>query len=158
MSKKSIGLVWALATAGAVVAVMRHSHRAGSHDADGGAFVSNIRFYDKVSGLLLRSLFEGIADNITASVPEETRILEVGCGPGHLAVQLAQRGFDTTGIDLDPAMIKRAKANSRTPDDPGRRQPTFLVGDVVRLPYPQPPSTWSSAPSPCTTGPTRQQD
>jgi SAM-dependent methyltransferase len=40
-------------------------------------------------------------------------VLEVGCGPGHLSIRLArQPGLDVTGLDLDPAMIERARANA----------------------------------------------
>jgi cyclopropane fatty-acyl-phospholipid synthase-like methyltransferase len=41
------------------------------------------------------------------------RMLEVGCGPGQLLIRLAcQHGLDVTGLDLDPAMIARARANA----------------------------------------------
>lgn len=40
-----------------------------------------------------------------------------------------------TGLDLDPAMIERARSSAkRVADDPDRRPP-FLVGDVASLPF-----------------------
>ena len=74
--------------------------------------------------------------------PEGARVLEVGCGPGHLSIRLArQHGLHTTALDLDPAMIERARANAdRAGEGFGRLPPgslpSFLVGDVASLPFP----------------------
>lgn len=35
--------------------------------------------------------------------------LDVGCGPGHLAAELARRGARVVGLDLDPAMARAAR-------------------------------------------------
>lgn len=37
------------------------------------------------------------------------RILDVGCGPGHISRALAQRGFDVTGVDRSPRLLQIAK-------------------------------------------------
>ena len=64
-------------------------------------------------------------------------MLEVGCGPGHLSIRLArQHGLNVTGLDLDPAMIERARANADRSEDSDERGPSFLVGDVAALPFP----------------------
>jgi SAM-dependent methyltransferase len=61
----------------------------------------------------------------------------VGCGPGHLSIQLTrQHGFDVTGLDLDSAMIARARANADRPANGDRRRPALLVGDVAALAFP----------------------
>ncbi len=39
------------------------------------------------------------------------KILEVGTGKGHLAVEMARRGFRLTSIDADPAALAFAKAH-----------------------------------------------
>jgi ubiquinone/menaquinone biosynthesis C-methylase UbiE len=44
--------------------------------------------------------------------------------------------LDVTGLDLDPAMIQRARANADARGDGGQRQPSFLVGDVASLAFP----------------------
>jgi 2-polyprenyl-6-hydroxyphenyl methylase/3-demethylubiquinone-9 3-methyltransferase len=43
------------------------------------------------------------------TVNEKTEILEVGCGPGHMALELARNGFNVTGIDLSQKCIETAK-------------------------------------------------
>ena len=41
-----------------------------------------------------------------------------------------------TGLDLDPAMIARAAANTDRAANRGGRRPSFLVGDVAALAFP----------------------
>lgn len=92
--------------------------------------------YDTHSRILLGSLFRGIAADIAAAAPKHARVLEVGSGPGHLSIRLARdHDLDVTALDLDPAMVERASAHA------GRlavqvRRPTFVVGDVSALPFP----------------------
>jgi ubiquinone/menaquinone biosynthesis C-methylase UbiE len=63
-------------------------------------------------------------------------VLEVGCGPGRLSILLARgHGLDVTGLDLDPEMIRRARANAERAANIGGGGPTFLVGDVASLPF-----------------------
>ena len=59
-----------------------------------------------------------------------------------------------TGLDLDPAMIAWARANADPPGNRDQRRPSFLVGDVAALAFPDGSPTRSSAPCRCTTGPT----
>ena len=39
------------------------------------------------------------------------RVLDVGCGTGHLAAKIAERGATVLGIDSSPAMIAQARQN-----------------------------------------------
>jgi len=41
-------------------------------------------------------------------------ILDVGCGTGRHAVELARRGFRVTGLDLSAGMLERAREAART--------------------------------------------
>ena len=54
-------------------------------------------------------------------------IVDLGCGPGHVAAYLAARGARVEGLDLSPAMIDEARASH-----PGIE---FRVGDMFALPY-----------------------
>ena len=38
-----------------------------------------------------------------------TRILDIGCGTGRHSIELAQRGYEVTGIDLSESQLTRAK-------------------------------------------------
>jgi 2-polyprenyl-3-methyl-5-hydroxy-6-metoxy-1,4-benzoquinol methylase len=44
---------------------------------------------------------------------KEARILDVGCGTGRHSVELAERGYEITGIDLSDSQLARAKAKAR---------------------------------------------
>ncbi|MBI2067048.1 MAG: class I SAM-dependent methyltransferase [Deltaproteobacteria bacterium] len=57
------------------------------------------------------------------------RFLDVGCGSGEHAIQIAARGYDVTGIDIAPQLIWRAQKKGR-----GRRI-RFRVCDMRRLDY-----------------------
>ena len=43
---------------------------------------------------------------------EPGSVLDAGCGTGRVAVELARRGVDVVGVDLDPAMLARARAKA----------------------------------------------
>ena len=52
----------------------------------------------------------GEADFVAALGPD--RVLDAGCGTGRVAIELARRGIDTVGVDLDPGMLAAARANA----------------------------------------------
>ncbi len=58
------------------------------------------------------------------------RILDVCCGYGRHAVELARRGFAVTGVDVSPVQIARARHRAVEADVPAR----FVVGDARALP------------------------
>lgn len=129
-------IVLAAVAIGAGIAVRRRfgSHASGRH-ATGGVLMPDAGAYDTHTRRLLNSLFRGIASDVAAATPDGARVLEVGCGPGHLSVRMARDyDLDVSGIDLDPAMIERARANAGRPPVQGR-QPSFVVGDVAALPF-----------------------
>jgi SAM-dependent methyltransferase len=41
-------------------------------------------------------------------------VLDAGCGTGRVAIELARRGVDAVGVDLDPAMLSTAR--TKAPD------------------------------------------
>jgi SAM-dependent methyltransferase len=130
-------LVIVTGAAAAALAVLRHGrHAAREHQVPGGILIGNAVVYDTLSRLLLGPFLTRIAANVVAVTSDGARVLEVGCGPGHLSARLAHHGFDVTGLDLDPAMIARAQANTDRAANRGGRQPSFLVGDVAALAFP----------------------
>ena len=40
------------------------------------------------------------------------RVLDAGCGTGRVAIELHRRGYDTVGLDVDPALLERARAKA----------------------------------------------
>ncbi|GAA3562665.1 class I SAM-dependent methyltransferase [Amycolatopsis ultiminotia] len=65
-----------------------------------------------------------IADELGAS-----RVLDVGCGTGCLAILLAEAGRTVVGVDPAEASLEVAKAKDRT-----ARRVTWLHGDATTLP------------------------
>jgi SAM-dependent methyltransferase len=131
-----------LVAAAVALAAVRHGRGAeAGRRVPGGTLIGDPVAYDAHSRLVLGSFFGPIAADVaavaSAFAPGDARVLEVGCGPGHLSVRLARgHGLDATGLDLDPAMIERARANAGRADDGYERPPSFLVGDVASLPFP----------------------
>jgi SAM-dependent methyltransferase len=129
-------LLLAGAAVAAVAVVRRGRHAARGHQVPGGILIGDAGVYDLLSRLLLGPLFDGIAADITAVAPEGARVLEVGCGPGRLSIRLARHGLDVTGLDLDPAMVERARANADRLENGDEHRPAFLVGDAASLAFP----------------------
>src|SRR5262245_66138766 len=77
-------------------------------------------------------LFAGVSD-VAATVSfldslvtaRPSRVLELAVGTGRLAIPLAARGHDVTGIDISTAMLDRLRAA-----DPDQRV-TAVHGDMV---------------------------
>jgi SAM-dependent methyltransferase len=65
----------------------------------------------------------GEADFVAAFAP--ARVLDAGCGSGRVAIELARRGIDVTGVDVDASMLDAA----------ARRAPElrWVVRDLVDL-------------------------
>jgi SAM-dependent methyltransferase len=122
------------ATAGAVGFV--HLVRSAGRRVPGGILIADPARYDTWSHrLLFGPLFGPIAAEIAGAIAPGARVLEVGSGPGHLAIRLAgDHDLDVTGVDLDPAMVERSRVNSARSRI--ARPPDFLVADAASLPFP----------------------
>lgn len=59
------------------------------------------------------------------------RILDLPCGQGRHAIELARRGYEVTGVDISPFMIEVARERARA----GGLQVHWLTGDM-RKPVP----------------------
>lgn len=123
--------------AGLAVAVVRHGRAVAGRTVPGGILIRNAFVYDAFSRLVLGPFFRAIAADVAAAVPRGAQVLEVGCGPGHLSIPLVSKhGLDVTGVDLDPAMVERARANAKRTKNGDGRRPAFLIGDVASLAFP----------------------
>jgi Methyltransferase domain len=152
--RKLMILLGAAATA---VAAVRHGRGAArGRQVPGGILIGDAAVYDTLSRLMLGSFVAGIAADVAAAAPARARVPEGGCGPGHLSIRLArQHGLEVTCLDLDPAMITRARANADgVGDDAGAVRRLWSV-TWPRWRSPTPRSTWWSARCRYTTGPTR---
>jgi len=114
----------------AVVATIVHLLRrpAGRANAE-GVLISDATGYDRVSGALLGTFYDGVAADAAATVRPGGRVLDIGAGPGQLADRLAAHGLAVTAVDLDPAMVARAQERLA-----GRAD--VAVASVADLPYP----------------------
>lgn len=81
----------------------------------------------------------GEADFVFSCGPHS--VLDGGCGTGRVAIELARRGLDVVGTDLDPDMIGLARAKApeltwvhadlSTLDLPTRFDAVVLAGNVI---------------------------
>jgi SAM-dependent methyltransferase len=129
-------VVGGIAAGGAVVlggAAHRAGHRLLAHHND--LFVGTgshvyARWAPRVAGGLYRHVAAETVGFQTGSV------LDVGCGPGTLALEIARRapGLKVTGIDISADMIDLARASASEAGLGERLR--FEVADGVALPFP----------------------
>lgn len=65
------------------------------------------------------------------NIPQDTSLLDVGCGAGQTAVPAAKKGIDVTGIDLAENLIQYARSRATK----AKLSAKFDVGDAENLPY-----------------------
>jgi SAM-dependent methyltransferase len=77
---------------------------ASSYDEVADEYVA--RIFDELRGKPLdRELLDRFADAVRDAGP----VCDVGCGPGHVARYLHDRGVDVSGVDLSEGMLERAR-------------------------------------------------
>lgn len=87
------------------------------------------RYADQFLGELAgKPLDRALLDLVATEVGDLGPIADIGCGPGHVARYLHDRGAATIGLDLSPGMIDVAKAAHPGID--------FQVADMRALPFP----------------------
>jgi demethylmenaquinone methyltransferase/2-methoxy-6-polyprenyl-1,4-benzoquinol methylase len=74
-----------------------------------------------------------------ARVQPGERALDLCCGTGDLALALAQRGAEVTGLDFSEAMLRVARAKSSASAQPEAQSPKsqieFICGDAQKIPF-----------------------
>lgn len=92
--------------------------------------------YDRVAGRYAKEIATELEnkpfdreflDRLAKSLAGQGRVVEVGCGPAHVAAYLAERGLEVSGLDLSPQMVVEAR----------RLFPTLEVevGDMLGMPF-----------------------
>jgi SAM-dependent methyltransferase len=89
--------------------------------------------YDALVATILEGFYACVAGEVAAAHPGG-KLLEVGSGPGRLAVRLAREapGITLTGVDISDAMVERAARRAAGAGLSERVR--FEVGDVAALP------------------------
>jgi SAM-dependent methyltransferase len=89
--------------------------------------------YDALVATVLEGFYARVAGEVAAAHPGG-KLLEVGSGPGRLAVRLARAapGVTLTGVDISDAMVERAAHRAAAAGLSERVR--FEVGDVAALP------------------------
>jgi ubiquinone/menaquinone biosynthesis C-methylase UbiE len=72
------------------------------------------------------------ADMISEKLTPQSCVLEVGCGTGIIALDIASKVEEVVGVDISPAMIGVAKSKARSLT---LRNVRFEVGDGYDLPF-----------------------
>jgi ubiquinone/menaquinone biosynthesis C-methylase UbiE len=68
-------------------------------------------WYTKNTGRDLRR-FKEMAQAVARRAPAGARILEVAPGPGYLSIELAQRGYRVTALDISTSFVRIAQQNA----------------------------------------------
>ena len=107
-----------------------------SYDAVAERYAKEIA--DELPGKPIDRAWLDCLAELVAEISSDGMVADVGCGPGHVAAYLAERGCRAIGIDISPQMIEVAT----------RRYPqlTFLVGSLLDLPAPE--AEWAGAACP----------
>lgn len=86
------------------------------------------RIPSKSSTPRLDRFLSGLLDTLPADPPPT--LLDVGCGTGHLARRLSDRGFSVIGVDVNPEAVRAARAAVGPAEHHGR-SPRFVEGDFA---------------------------
>ncbi len=94
--------------------------------------------YDCVADEYIRRVFDELQhkpldrqllDRFAARVRNVGCVCDMGCGPGHVARYLHERGVQVCGVDLSPTMVERARSLTPAVD--------FIQGDMTASDAPE---------------------
>jgi ubiquinone/menaquinone biosynthesis C-methylase UbiE len=92
--------------------------------------------YDELERLFGEILFEGFAESAVQMGMANGKVLDVGTGPGRIAIRMAKLnpGFSIDAMDLSKNMLSLAERNAREQGVGDRIR--FSLGDAKRIPFP----------------------
>lgn len=104
-------------------------------------FDSTVAYWDEVyreegvQGRIYRNRQAAVLSYIDAAgLPVSARVLEIGCGAGHLTMQLVERGLQVEAIDASPGMVELTAERGRRAGFADSLH--VAVADVHALPFP----------------------
>lgn len=108
-------------------------------DQRAGVFAPHgARLYNAVAPRLLAPLYRRVAEDAAAVASRRavSDVIELGSGPGELALEIARRLPEAAvvGVDLAPAMVDAATRRARDHDLADRVR--FVLADAARIPLP----------------------
>jgi ubiquinone/menaquinone biosynthesis C-methylase UbiE len=88
---------------------------------------------DELQGLIYQQRQEAVLRCVDAAAPKpQAKVLEIGCGAGHLTAELAQRDLQVEALDSSPGMVDLASRQLR---ERGLEQVRVSLADVHNLPF-----------------------
>ncbi|MCC6663343.1 MAG: class I SAM-dependent methyltransferase [Polyangiaceae bacterium] len=89
--------------------------------------------YDRVIAPAVLAMGERIAGELAGQIADDAQVLDVGCGGGHLALDIAARraGAQVTGLDLSAEQVARAAARAKARG----LAVQFVQGSALDLPF-----------------------
>ncbi len=93
-------------------------------------------FYERLgaNGLASRTRADWDRKIVAALIemlPDQARVLDVGCGYGRISLPLARAGYEVAGLDLSPNLIEAARAGADTEG----LAVAFTLGSMTAMPY-----------------------
>ncbi len=91
--------------------------------------------FDRVANMPQMRLLRAYVARRAVAMKETGQAVDLGCGPGHLVVQLAQKapGLHVTGVDLSDEMLAAERRGRQS--GLGHRT-AFRKGDAAQIPFP----------------------
>lgn len=97
---------------------------------DVGIYGLAAKWYDRNSRKSRLAEMQRYANEVASLVSRNANILEVAPGPGYLAIELAKKGFNVTGVEISPDFVKIEKDNAKE----ANVSVDFIEGNASNLP------------------------
>jgi ubiquinone/menaquinone biosynthesis C-methylase UbiE len=85
------------------------------------------KFYDCLTPLVIPKYYETIDMLVREYIPEDSKVLDLCCGTGNIALAVAKKAKDVVGLDASEGMLSKARNKA---EKQGIRNVKFIYGDV----------------------------